>query len=441
QAYLAVAKLKGPNWYFVTVYPKSLLVGRAFENAQFILILGSISLLVEIASLFYVLRQKIAVPLKALLGATDQVAAGQFDVHLDTQRQDELGRLASSFTTMADQLQASFTTLEQRVAARTTELAEAKAETEQANRELEQHVLERTAELAATLEQLKQSQLQLVQNEKMSALGQLVAGVAHEINNPLGFIRGNLAHASQGLQNLTDHLKLYRDNAPISKIRSHAKEIDLHYLLEDLPNMIRSMKEGTERIQGISASLRIFSRADTVTPIEFDLHAGIESTLLILKHRLKANEAHPEIQVIRQYGDLPKLMGFPGQLNQVFMNLLSNAIDALEEANQGKSFNELLRSPNQILIQTLQAGDRLIIRVQDNGSGMAEEVKQHIFDYLFTTKSVGKGTGLGLAIAAQIVREKHNGTLEVESVLGQGSIFTITLPLITQSTDNEALVG
>jgi PAS domain S-box-containing protein len=287
--------------------------------------------------------------------------------------------------------------------------------------------LQKSVDLEQALANLQETQLQMVQNEKMSALGNLVAGVAHEINNPVGFIAGNLNEAQNAIQDLVDHLNLYRDRAPEAEITDHAEEIDLDYILKDLPQMIDSMKIGCERIKTISTSLRTFSRADQNHAVQVNLHEGIDSTIMILKHRLKANEFHPEIQVVREYGDLPKVECYAGQLNQVFMNILANAIDALEESNQGRNYEEI---HNQITIKTEVSLDRwVIIRIQDNGKGMTEEVKQKIFEHLFTTKGMGKGTGLGLAIAQQIIVEKHRGSIEVNSTLGVGTEFIIILPI------------
>ncbi|MCC3407405.1 MAG: PAS domain-containing protein [Microcoleus sp. PH2017_10_PVI_O_A] len=294
----------------------------------------------------------------------------------------------------------------------------------------EELLQEQNKQLEQTLKDLKQAQLQLVQNEKMSALGNLVAGVAHEINNPIGFISGNLSEAKRSFGDVIEHLELYRSDAPKSEIADHAEEIDLDYLLEDLPKMIDSMQVGCDRISSISTSLRTFSRGDKDYKVPFNIHEGIDSALLILKHRLKANEHRPQIEVTAKYGSLPKIECFPGQLNQVFMNLLANAIDALEESNLGRSLNEIAVNPNRIAICTSLLGDEHIkITIADNGTGMSEEVKKQIFDHLFTTKGVGKGTGLGLAIAHQIVVEKHGGTIEVESESGVGTEFAIVLPV------------
>jgi signal transduction histidine kinase len=207
------------------------------------------------------------------------------------------------------------------------------------------------------------------------------------------------------------------------------EEIDLEYLQEDLPKLLDSMEQGVARICTISTSLRTFSRSDCDRPIPFDIHEGIDSTLLILKHRLKANESRPEIKVITDYGDLPKVECFAGQLNQVFMNLLANAIDAVEESNQGRSFAQIKANPNQITVKTQLSESQAVIRIQDNGIGITDAVKPKIFEYLFTTKGVGLGTGLGLAIARQIVVQKHSGTLEVNSNLGEGTEFVISIPL------------
>ena len=279
------------------------------------------------------------------------------------------------------------------------------------------------------LQDLQQAQLQIVQSEKMSALGNLVAGVAHEMNNPLGFIYASLQQAKPSLADIFEHLKLYQESLPNSgdKIIDHAKEIDLDYSLEDLPKMIDSMVMACDRLNNISTSLRTFSRADKDYKVPFNIHEGIDSTILILKHRLKANEQRPAIEVITDYGDFPQIECFPGQLNQVFMNLLANAIDALDESNTGRSFKEIKTNPNRIIIKTFRENESVKIAIIDNGKGMNESVKQKIFDHLFTTKGVGKGTGLGLAIARQIIEETHNGKLSFNSVLGEGTEFLIEM--------------
>ena len=285
---------------------------------------------------------------------------------------------------------------------------------------------------------LQQAQLQIIQSEKMSALGNLVAGVAHEINNPIAFLSGNINPALSYIKDLLELIDLYQKKYPNAdtEIQETIEDIDLNYVREDLPNLIKSMQTGVNRIREISTSLRTFSRADSDRPITCNLHAGIDSTILILKHRLKANETRPAIDVLTEYGQIPLVECYAGQLNQVFMNLLANAIDALEEANQGYSFTEIAARPNRITIQTelsnpsqFDPDQCVIIRIKDNGIGMTDEMKQKAFDHLFTTKAVGKGTGLGLTIAYSIVVEKHQGTMEVSSTLGSGTEFVITIPV------------
>ncbi|MFN6485781.1 MULTISPECIES: AAA family ATPase [unclassified Nostoc] len=284
------------------------------------------------------------------------------------------------------------------------------------------------------LQELQQAQLQIVQSEKMSALGNLVAGVAHEMNNPLGFIAASLQQAKPTFAEIIEHLKLYEKRFPTpgDEILTHAEEIDLEYSLEDLPKMIDSMMIACDRLKNISTSLRTFSRADRDYKVPFNIHEGIDSTILILKHRLKANDIRPAIEVVTDYGNLPQIECFPGQLNQVFMNILANAIDALDESNTEQSFEEIKANPNWIKVTTSLKERQVEVKIADNGKGMSESVKQKVFDHLFTTKGVGKGTGLGLAIAQSIIVEKHGGTLNVSSILGEGTEFVITLPILTK---------
>lgn len=300
------------------------------------------------------------------------------------------------------------------------------------NKTLETRVAERTSELQAALEQLKQSQLQLVQVEKMSTLGNLVAGVAHEINNPIGFLNGSIDHAKNYLNDLLGHLGLYQEHypQPAASIEENAEAIDLEFLRDDVPKLLESMQGAIDRIKAISTSLRTFSRADLEYKIKADLHEGIDSTLLILKYRLKDNDQRPSIEVIKDYGELPPVECLPGQLNQVFMNILANAIDMFDEVAQQTTFSDLKNNPQVITIKTAAYPEEKVveIRICDNGRGMDEDVKTKIFNHLFTTKSVGKGTGLGMAIAHQIVTEQHNGTLEVFSEVGRGTEFRVVLP-------------
>ncbi|MGK7902329.1 MAG: response regulator [Hormoscilla sp.] len=284
---------------------------------------------------------------------------------------------------------------------------------EEHNQRLEKQVAERTA--------------QLVQQEKMASLGNLAAGVAHEINNPLTFISGNVDAAQGYIRDMFQILKLYQQEVdrPSENLLEAIEEADLEFLEEDLPKVIASMHSGVERIRDISTSMRIFSRSDTVAKVKFNLHEGIDSTLMILKYKLKAKEKRSAIEIIKKYGDVPPVFGFPGPLNQVFMNILANAIDALEEANMGSEE----RNKKKIMIMTEVKYGKAIARIRDNGVGMTDEVRRKMFESGFTTKAVGKGTGLGMAIARQIVEEKHGGTITCNSKLGKGTEFIIAIPI------------
>jgi signal transduction histidine kinase len=294
-----------------------------------------------------------------------------------------------------------------------------------------EHRKQAEAELSNALTTLQHTQIQLIQKEKLSALGELVAGVGHEISNPVVFLTNNIPAAKTYVKDLTHILHLYQQTypTPTSEIQTACNEIDLSFVLTDLPKLLGSMELGADRIQEISASLRNFARSDQNHKSPVDLHSILDGTLLILGHRLKAVGDRPAIEIIKQYSEIPLVECYAGQMGQVFMNLLANAIDALEESNQGRSYDEIDASPSRITIRTIVEGEQVKIAIADNGNGISEEIKAHIFDYLFTTKEVVKGTGLGLAITRQIIEEKHGGAIEVSSTLGQGTEFTIYLPV------------
>lgn len=290
----------------------------------------------------------------------------------------------------------------------------------------------RTYELSQTLDNLKQTQAHLIQSEKMSSLGQLVAGVAHEINNPVNFINGNLPPAEEHIHDIMTFIKLYREchPQPHPKIKAWMEEVDIEYLEEDLPKLIDSMKLGCERIYQIVLSLRNFSRLDESESKLVDIHEGLESTLLILQHRLKNKSNQPSIQIVRDYEQLPLVECYPSQINQVFMNILSNAIDALEEHYLQYNPKEISLNPSIITLRTHQLSNHTIaIHIADNGFGIQENIRSKLFDPFFTTKPIGKGTGLGLSISYKIVTEKHGGKLYCQSVLGQGTEFIIEIPV------------
>jgi len=289
-------------------------------------------------------------------------------------------------------------------------------------------------QITETLHKLQATQTQLIQTEKMSSLGNMVAGVAHEINNPINFISGNLIHATDYIHDLLDLLKIYQKYCPGShpEIQDKAESIDLDFITVDLPKLIASMKIGTDRISQIVLSLRNFSRLEESERKTVDIHEGIDSTLLILQHRLNSSCDKLAIKIVKDYGELPLVECYAGELNQVFMNILSNAIDALE--------NHL--PPRIITIKTAVDGGEeeihsltenakfVVIRISDNGPGMTEPIINRSFDPFFTTKPVGKGTGLGLSISHHIVVEKHGGMLKCCSQPGQGAEFWIQIPLV-----------
>ncbi|MDZ8054002.1 MAG: sensor histidine kinase [Aulosira sp. ZfuVER01] len=305
----------------------------------------------------------------------------------------------------------------------------AQAALEKTNQELEIRVEHRTQELTdknvqlqETLQQLQHTQIQLIQHAKMSSLGQLVAGVAHEINNPINFIHGNLSHTNEYVQNLIELLKLYQKIYPDTdtEILNLSQTIDLEFIANDLPKILLSMRTGTNRIREIVLSLRNFSHLDEAEIKVVDIHQGIDSTLLILQNRLKAKPDHPEFTIIKEYGNLPLVECYPGQINQVLINIIANAIDALEYQNSQHSY---------ICIRTeTSIQNNILIHIIDNGAGIPENIRSHLFDPFFTTKPVGKGIGLGLSISYQIVVEKHGGKLFCNSTFGQGTEFVIEIP-------------
>ncbi|MBD2595766.1 PAS domain S-box protein [Nostoc spongiaeforme FACHB-130] len=301
---------------------------------------------------------------------------------------------------------------------------------------------QQTQQLEQTLKELKRTQSQIIQSEKMSSLGQLVAGVAHEINNPVNFIYGNINPAINYVHDLFKLVNLYQENYPypVDVIREEIDAIDLEFLMSDLPKLLSSLKIGADRIRQIVLSLRNFSRLDEAEYKAVNLHEGIDSTLLILENRLKAKPNYPGIKVIKDYGKLPLVECYAGQLNQVFMNILTNAIDALEERDAQRTLQEMQASPSRIRIDTAVVNEaQIAIKIDDNGLGIPENIQKRIFDPFFTTKPIGKGTGMGMSISYQIITENHHGTLECISSPGKGTEFIIVIPLKQQQLGNQPL--
>ena len=300
-------------------------------------------------------------------------------------------------------------------------------------RQSEARAREQAQDLQQSLQELKKTQAQLIQTAKMSSLGQLVAGIAHEINNPANFIYGNISYVSDYIQNLLHLLHLYQQQytPPCSEIQTEIEAIDLEFLIADLPHILVSMKGGVDRIHKIVLSLRNFSRLDEANIKSVDIHEGLKSSLLILNNRLQATTARPEIQVIEEYSNLPLVECYAGELNQVFINILSNAIDALNEYNKQRSLDDIFARQLAMTIRTvlLEENSRIVIQIRDNGRGMTADVKERIYEPFFTTKPVGEGTGLGLYISYQIIVEKHGGALKCFSEEGQGAEFWIEIPI------------
>ncbi|MBW4668255.1 MAG: GHKL domain-containing protein [Cyanomargarita calcarea GSE-NOS-MK-12-04C] len=407
-------------------YDQVNIVINTLKTLQLKIVAGVLCISGIIATILAIATTKtIAHPIQNLTKISQRaIQESNFDLQATVETRDEVGLLATSF----NQLLYSVKNL-------LKHQQETKEKLESYNQTLEQRVDERTHELNGKniylkqlLEELHQTQIQMLQSEKMSALGQMVAGIAHEVNNPVNFIHANLNHLEEYSQNLIQVTQLYQQYYPNlpEDIQQNIEDIDLDFIIEDLSKVIKSMTVGTTRIRDIVKSLRNFSRLDEAEFKKVDLHEGIDGTLMILNHRLKAQTDRTAIEIIKEYGQLPLVECYPGQLNQVFMNLLSNAIDALN----GLTVNHPEgKTPTITIHSQVTSENRVLISIADNGSGVPEDIRSKLFNPFFTTKSVGKGTGLGLSISYQIIVEKHGGKIWCDSTFGQGTKFMIEIPV------------
>ncbi|MEM1290347.1 MAG: ATP-binding protein [Cyanobacteria bacterium P01_H01_bin.162] len=363
------------------------------------------------------ISRSITKPLKQLTTATQQITAGEWGQAIALDTNDELTTLANAFNQMQGQLHELVASLQQQ----TQELEQSRGLAHSRATELEQ-----------TLQELHQTQEQLIQQEKMSSLGQMIAGIAHEINTPVTFIHGNLAPANAYIEDLLSLIDLYQKSypEPSHEIAAEHQAIDLPFIKKDIVKILFSMRIGAERIAGIVKSLRTFSRLDESLCKAVNLHDCVDSTLMILAHRLKATDRRPEIEVIKSYSELPLIECYAGQLNQVFMNVLTNAIEALEDKAANRDCEAQKETPLQIRIYTkMSSAHQVLVQIGDNAGGMPAAVQSKIFDPFYTTKPIGKGTGLGLSISYKIIANLHGGQFTCQSMPGQGTDFFIQIPI------------
>ena len=402
-------------------------IRRTSQLVSYVII---IIILLVFISQFFIIMLPLVNSLNKLQTGASAIGSGKLDYRLNIRTKDELEQLANKFNSMAQKLTESY-----------TEIIEHSQDLNKLNQNLKHEVGDRTqaqAELQKALDELKSTQAQLIQTEKMSSLGQMVAGIAHEINNPVSFVYGNINHLSQYIQDILELTELYQQQFPNpgDKIEEKLDEMELDFIREDLPKILSSMRIGAIRIREIVLSLRNFSRLDEADMKAVDIHEGIESTLLILQNRLIPKAKHQGIEIIKNYNQLPKIECYPGQLNQAFMNIISNAIDVLEEGIDAD-----IQNPQICINSQLISNRTVAITIADNGKGMSEDVKNKLFDPFFTTKPVGKGTGLGLSITYQIIVEKHQGTLRCESQLGIGTEFIIEIPIHQRREEDKETRG